>query len=427
MARNKEEEGEDEITDNPFTTARVERRFTDFVKSKGLNTNELLRMFYEGKLKMVEDDKKEVSPQAEPVEITPKREDKIHKTIEEAVSKQIESYMTTTMENFQKTLTDLQEKAKKADELEKERLLKEIDTLKEKMKYMEEHKEDIKKELMEAEMKRKMLSESAENKKITELEQKVDMLLKKLETNPIQQYKEGLQTMTELKKTLDETFKQLFPDYIPKKDNKTDWENILKLFNVVSPMFQNLIGTALGTWSTMKQVDVLLARADKAKSPEIAERYLKQADMLMDIISRRVERSMPPPIQQMPVQSGSSQTVNPPVTPGATQYEDTLVSMLSSIGAEDINKFKSGELSLIPLVKEALPSIVPSLRNNPALVEQIKVTTPEVVIGKIKQVRPDIVIDGVLEERIKTELNEIKKLFLDALNNDGSQGGGYGF
>jgi len=429
MTKNREDddEVEEKVVDNPFTTARIERKYLDFLKSKGYSTNDVLRMFYEGKLKEVdiknEEEKHEAKKDSN--EGGSVSGSKINRTIEDVVSKQIETYMTTVMDGYTKSMQELQEKAKKADELERKNLEKEIEALKEKMEYLERHRDEIKRELMQEELKKRGMSET--ERRVMELEQKLDMLIKKMESNPIDQYKEGLQRMTELKKTLDEAFRAIFPDYVPRSEAKTDWNSIIQLLSITMPTIQNIFTSGIRAWVTMNQIQTLLMRADRAKNDKIADKYLDLADLLTKSLQARVETPM------IPVQANVGQA-NPNVSNvgnniPVARYEDIFISTLGSVTPAEIERFKKGEISLIPLIESQLQNIVAFLKNNPALIDQIRSLEPEVVIDKIKEVRKDIVVDELFTERIKNEVVAIKEMILDALGEQtgSAEVGTYGF
>jgi len=423
----KKEDRKEEEDDNPFGVAKVERHYLQYLKSKGLSTNQVLRMFYEGKLtpveeveKMKEKEKKEDEKEEKPSK-TEKVSGKIAEKIEEKGAEQIEQAMNTAMENFKKRMEELEEKAKKADELEKKMLEKEMEELKEKIKYLEEHKKEIKEEAIKGiEQAKELYKKRSDDEYVKQLEQKIDFLLNEVtemkKKSAVERYKEELQQMAELKKNLDETFKTLFPDY-EKKQEKTDWDGMMKLFATVSPMINNSINNLLGGWMGMKQVDILLAKAEKTNNPAIAERYLRQADMLMEALMRR--------------QMGNPVIVNPQGYPSAVNQqgmpnpgigiEDSFVNLLSQTSKEDIESFREGKLSLIPMVEEYLPVIKANLQANPMMLEQIKSLSVEQIVNKFRQVRKDIQVDDKLVERIKSEFTAIKNMILGEVEGGGGR------
>jgi hypothetical protein len=427
MSKDKEEKKEEEPEDNPFGLAKVEKQYLQFAKSKGLSTNQILRMFYEGKLapveeveKMKEKEKKDDEKEEKPSK-TEKVSGKIAEKIEEKGAEQIEQAMNTAMENFKKRMEELEEKAKRADELEKKMLEKEMEELKEKIKYLEEHKKEIKEEAIKGiEQAKELYKKRSEDDYVKQLEQKIDFLLSEvtdMKKKPIvEKYKEELQQMAELKKHLDETFKTLFPDY-EKKQDKTDWDGMMKLFATVSPMINNSIQAVLGSWMGMKQVDLLLAKAEKTSNPAIAERYLKQADMLMEALMRRQVGN---PAMVNP--QGSPSTVNQQgIQSAGMGIEDSFVNLLSQTSKEDIESFREGKLSLIPMVEEYLPVIKANLQGNPMLLEQIKSLSVDDIVNKFKQVRKDIQVDDKLIERIKSEFTAIKNMILGEVEGGGGR------
>jgi primosomal protein N' len=422
----KEEKKEEEPEDNPFGLAKVEKQYLQFVKSKGLSTNQILRMFYEGKLtpveeveKMKEKEKKEGDKEEKPSKTTEKVSSKIAEKIEEKGAEQIEQAMNTAMENFKKRMEELEEKAKRADELEKKMLEKEMAELKEKIKYLEEHKKEIKEEAIKGiEQAKELYKKRSDDEYVKQLEQKIDFLLNEVtdmkKKSAVERYKEELQQMAELKKNLDETFKTLFPDY-EKKQEKTDWDGMMKLFATVSPMINNSIQAVLGSWMGMKQVDLLLAKAEKTSNPAIAERYLRQADMLMEALMRRQVGN--PAMVNL---QGSPSTVNAQgIQSAGVGIEDSFVNLLSQTSKEDIESFREGKLSLIPMVEEYLPVIKSNLQSNSMLLEQIKALSVEQIVNKFKQVRKDIQVDDKLIERIKSEFTAIKQMIVDEVEGGG--------
>jgi hypothetical protein len=101
--------------------------------------------------------------------------------------------------------------------------------------------------------------------------------------------------------------------------------------------------------------------------------------------------------------------------------EDSFVNLLSQTSKEDIESFREGKLSLIPMVEEYLPMIKANLQSNPMLLEQIKALSVEQIVNKFKQVRKDIQVDDKLVERIKSEFTAIKNMILGEVEGGGGK------
>lgn len=108
-------------------------------------------------------------------------------------------------------------------------------------------------------------------------------------------------------------------------------------------------------------------------------------------------------------------------------YEEAIMNLLSTVSQDEIEKFKSGEISFIPVISENLEMIKNAIQSNPEILEQVKNASTERIIAEVKKRRGDIVFDEKLVERIRTELETVKKMIMDAVSSGGGDDGRYGF
>jgi len=454
-----EEKEESEIKDRDWTTVAIEKKYRHYLQSQGISANELVRLFMEGKLKKVEESEEEKEndkdkekdkgkskekgkknekeeegsgdDRKEKKKVKAKeeeKEDKVHRVIEEVAVRQVENAISLAEENMKKHLLELEEKAKKADELEKKLIMKEKEELEKRIKSLEEHREQLKREALKGmeiiKERYKGEDKSSIEKRIEVVEQRIEELLKKFEYDPWEQYRKELERMAEFKKVMDEKFKEIFPEYVKKEKEEEKgmtMSDLLRLFQVVNPTVNNLVNTVVGGFMNSRQIDILLAKAERAPTPEIADRYLKRADMLIEMWSRKMGMGM-----NMANTMNNSNVANAstPVVGVPGNYEETLIGILKAISVSDIEKFKNGELSLVPFIRDNLEQVIQALRINPGLYEQIKNLSAETVIERIKKERSDIVVDEVLANRIRGELEDIRKMVVEAMEGSRANGSG---
>jgi hypothetical protein len=472
MKQKEQDTASDELDE--WGQAKVEKKYLHFLKGKGMSTNEVLRLFAEGKLMSKEERKEEaggkkeefreskgseqeektageilkmvsdgkVVPQEvlkmiaegklvvkgeakEDTEGAGKKVSKILEKIEEAGAEQIAKSMEVTMEQYQRRMEELQEKAKKAEALEREILEKQIETLRKEMKDAEAKKEEQQRELIRQiealkealqkevvgkardkeldVIKQRYREGSADQDRIVQLEAKLSQIADRLENR--KSAVEQLQEVVGLKKALDDAFVGL---YLGKQD-KIDMKDVLQILGVVMPTVNNAVNNLIGTWTAMKQVDVVLAKAEKATNPAVAERYLRQADMLMERIAVAGTHVGNP--------TAGNHTGN--LTAGNPLMVDQMAGLLNQASKEDIEKFKKGDISIVKEIENYMGAVVSTIRGNPALLEQLRRLEPEEIIKKVQEARKDIEVDDVLKERIRSEFTAIKEMILSEIEGGG--------